>query len=74
MKLLSAIFEKCSSDSCFENYSTNPEGALGHGVVPENVQRKTWGIERQADMNQVTPEGWIKDTGENVQSQTFWEL
>ena len=38
---------------------------MGQGVVPENVQGKPGELKKQADMNQVTPEGWIKDSGEN---------
>ena len=72
MELLSIIGIKCSWDSCLGDYSGNPEGkpwARGR-----TRKWKTWGIEKQVDMNQVTPENWIKDTGETVQSQTFWGL
>ena len=74
MKLLSTILKKCSWDFCFENYSENPEDTPGARGRTRNCSGKTGGIEKQVDMNQVTPEGWIKDTVENVQSQTFWEL
>ena len=74
MKLLSTIFEKCSWDSCFENYSENPEGTPGARGRTRKCSGKTWGIEKQVDMNQVTPEEWIKDTRVTVQSQTFWGL
>ena len=40
MELLSIIGIKCSWDSCFGDYSGNPEGTPGHGVGPENVQGK----------------------------------
>ena len=68
------IFIKCSWDSCFGDYSGNPEGTPGARGRTRKCSGKTWGIEKQVDMNQVTPEEWIKVTGENVQSQTFWGL
>ena len=68
MELLSTILKKCSWYSCFENYSVNPEGTPGARGHTRKCSGKTWGIEEQVDMNQVTPEEWIKDTGEDVQS------
>ena len=72
MKLLSTIFEKCVWYSCFGDYSEDPEGTPGARGRTRKCSGKTWGIEKQVDMNQVTPEEWIKDTGETVQSHTFW--
>ena len=74
MKLLSTIFEKCVCYSCFGDYSEDPEGTPGARGRTRKCSGKTWGIEKQVDMNQVTPEEWIKDTGETVQNQTFWGL
>ena len=74
MELLFIIGIKCSWDSCFGDYSGNPEGTPGARGRTRKCSGKTWGIEKQVDMNQVTPEEWIKDTGETVQSQTFWGL
>ena len=68
MELLSIIGIKCSWDSCFGDYSGNPEGIPGARGRTRKCSGKTWGIEKQVDMNQVTPEEWIKDTGETVQS------
>ena len=69
MELLSIILKKSSWYSCFENYSENPKDTPGARDRIRKCSGKTWGIEEQVDMNQVTPEGRIKDIGENVQSQ-----
>ena len=74
MELRSIIGIKCSWDSCFRDYTGNPEGTPGARGRTRKCSGKTWGIEKQVDMNQVTPEEWIKDTGVTVQSQTFWGL
>ena len=68
MEFLSTILRKCFWYSCSENYSENREGTPGASSRTRKCSGKTWGIEEQVDMNHVTPEECIKDTGEDVQS------
>ena len=63
----STTHKKYNRDSCFEVPSENPEDTPGARGSTRKCSGKAWGIEDYVDMNQVSPEGWIKDTGENVQ-------
>ena len=69
-------FDQVNHGECSLSTTELEEGIyLGNGVVLENVRGKPGELKKKhADLNQVTPEGQIKDAGETVQCKIFCRL